>query len=184
MVHRRYWVLPDQDLLGHERSEITMDRSHVAVRKLEPRAGKRVRELLWVLVKAPRDLLVGRIQTQRKVRGQHGRHVLLRFVVSVGNRCSGAFCFPLRHTGWALCQLPFVFEQVLEEVVAPLRRRLRPGDLRAAGYGVGADARAMLALPAEALILERGTFRFRADQRRIARAVRLAEAVATGNQRD
>ena len=65
-----------------------------------------------------------------------------------------------------------------------MRRRLRPGDFRAAGDGVGADAGAVLALPAEALILERAAFRLRADQRRIARAVGLAEGVAAGDQRD
>ena len=96
----------------------------------------------------------------------------------------GAFRLPLLRAGRALGQLPFVLEQVLEEVVAPLRRRLRPGDLRAAGDGVGADARAVLALPAEALILDGAAFRLRADQRRIAGAVGLAEGVAAGDQRD
>ena len=43
---------------------------------------------------------------------------------------------------------------------------------------------AMLALPAEALILERAAFRLRSDQRRIAGAMGLAEGVAAGNQRD
>src|SRR5262249_18818056 len=67
---------------------------------------------------------------------------------------------------------------------APLRRRLCPGDLRAAGDGVGAQAGPVFALPAEALILDGAGFRLRADQRRIAGAVGLAEAVAAGNQRD
>ena len=37
---------------------------------------------------------------------------------------------PLLGAGRALGQLPFVLEQVVEEVVAPLGRRLRPGDFR------------------------------------------------------
>ena len=65
-----------------------------------------------------------------------------------------------------------------------MRRRLRPGDLRAAGDRVGAEARAMPALPAEALVLDGGAFGLRADERRIARAVGLAEGVAAGDQRD
>src|SRR6266481_9012334 len=101
--------------------------------------------------------------------------MLLRLVVGVRDRGLGAFRLPLLRTGRALGQLPFVFEQVLEEQIAPLRRRLRPGDFRAAGDGVGADARAMLALPAEALILKRTAFRVRSHQRRIAGAVGLAE---------
>jgi len=63
-----------------------------------------------------------------------------------------------------LVQLPFVVEQVLEETVAPLGRRLRPGDFRAAGDGVGSETGAKFALPAEALIFERGAFRLRTDQ--------------------
>ena len=164
MIHRGDRVLPDQRLLRHERAEIARDRAHVAVRELEPRAGKRVRELIRILVEAPRDLLVGRVEPQREVRGQHGRHMLLRLVEGVRDRGGGAFRLPLLRTGRALRQLPFVVEQVVEEVVAPLRRRLRPGDFRAAGDGVGAEAGAMLALPAEALILDEAAFRLRADQ--------------------
>ncbi len=141
-----------------------MDRPHVAVRELEPRPGKRVRKLIRMLVEAPRDLLVGRVHAQREVRGEHGRHMLLRFVVGVRDRGGGAFCLPLIGTGWALRQLPFIVEQVLEEVIAPLRRRLRPGHLRAAGDGIGAEARAEFALPPEALILDQGAFRLRAHQ--------------------
>ena len=73
-------VLPDQRLLRHERAEVARDRAHVAVRELEPGAGKRVRELVGMLVEAPRDLLVGRIEPQRQVGGQHRRRMLLRLV--------------------------------------------------------------------------------------------------------
>src|SRR6185437_12954473 len=90
----------------------------------------------------------------------------------------------LLRAGRALRQFPFVFEQVLEEVVAPLGRRLRPGHFRAAGDGVSSHAGAILTLPAEALILERAGFWLRTDQRRIAGTVGLAEGMAAGNQRD
>ncbi len=110
--------------------------------------------------------------------------MLLRRVEGVRNVGLRTFRLPLLGAGRALGQLPFVLEQVLEEQVAPLGRRLRPGDFRAAGDGVTADAGLELALPAEALVLERAAFRVRPDQRRIAGAVRLAEAVAAGDQRD
>ena len=42
----------------------------------------------------------------------------------------------------------------------------------------------MLALPAQALILDAGGFRLRAYQFRIARAVGFPEGVSAGNQRD
>src|SRR5262245_48414237 len=110
--------------------------------------------------------------------------MLLGLVVGVRDGGRRTFRLPLFRTGLALGQLPFVLEQVFEEAVAPLGRRLCPGHFRTAGDGVASDPCAVLALPAEALILEVGTFRLRADQRRIARAVGLAEAVAAGNQRD
>src|SRR5207302_10466189 len=107
-----------------------------------------------MLVEAPRDRLVGWVEPQRQVRGQHGRRMLLRFVMSVRDRGSAAFRFPLIGTGRALRQFPFVVEQVVKEVVAPFCRRLRPGHFRTAGDGVGPEACTMLAFPAEALILD------------------------------
>src|SRR5207247_2175227 len=86
--------------------------------------------------------------------------------------------------GRAPGQLPLVAEQVLEEVVTPFRRRLRPGDLRTTNDRIGAFAGTEPALPAEALLLDRSGFRFRTDQRGIAGAVSFAEGVAAGNQRD
>src|SRR5262245_65442433 len=110
--------------------------------------------------------------------------MLLRLVVSVGDAGRRAFRLPLLRTGRALRQLPFVLEQVLEEMVAPLGRRLRPGDFRTAGDRISADAGAVRALPAEALIFKRARFRLGANQRGIAGAMRLAEGVAAGDQRD
>src|SRR5207344_617165 len=97
--------------------------------------------------------------------------MLFRRVVRVRDRGFRALRPPLLSAGRALRQLPFMFEQIVEEVIAPLCRRLRPGDFRAAGNGVGAETRAVLAPPAKALILDQGGFRLRAEQRRIASAV-------------
>src|SRR4029079_2220386 len=91
---------------------------------------------------------------------------------------------PLRNAGRALGKLPFVLEQVLEEVVAPLGGRLGPGDFRATGNGVGSDARAVLALPPEALGLDGTAFGVGANQRRVAGTMGLAEGMAAGNQRN
>src|SRR5712664_2764529 len=96
--------------------------------------------------------------------------MLFRCVIRVRDRGLGALCLPLLSAGRARRQLPFEVEQVFEEVVTPLRRRLRPGHFRTARDGVGAEAGAILALPAEALILDGAAFRIRADQRRIAGA--------------
>src|SRR5262249_43237933 len=93
----------------------------------------------------------------------------------LGIVASAPFACHCHALGRALGQLPLVFEQIVEEVIAPLRRRLRPDDFRAAGNGVGTDAGAVLALPAEALILKGAAFGLRSHQRRIAGAMRLAE---------
>src|SRR6059036_4001963 len=93
--------------------------------------------------------------------------------------------FPLMRAGRALRQLPFVAEQVVEVVVAPLRRRGGPGDFQAAGDGVATLARAEAVVPAEALRLDLGRFRIGPHMRRRGGgAVGLAEAVAAGDQRD
>src|SRR6266702_8718813 len=101
MIHNRDRVLPDQYFLRDQRAEITMDGSHVAVRELEPRPGKRVGELVRMLVEAPRDLFVSRVEPQRQVRGQHGRYMLLRLVEGVRDRGRAAFRLPLLRTGRA-----------------------------------------------------------------------------------
>src|SRR5258708_32321030 len=101
-----------------------------------------------MLVEAPRDLVVGRIDPRREVRGQHGRYMLLRLVVGVRDGGFRTFRLPLLCTSRALGQLPFVLEQVLEKEIAPLGRRLRPGHFRTARDGVAPDDVAILALPA------------------------------------
>ena len=56
MIHGRNRVLPDQLFFGHERAEIARDRSHIAVRQLEPGTRECVRELIRMLVETPRNL--------------------------------------------------------------------------------------------------------------------------------
>src|SRR5579871_714903 len=92
--------------------------------------------------------------------------------------------FPLMRAGRALGQLPLVAEQVPEEVVAPLRRRRGPDDFQAAGDRVATFARAELAPPAEALLLDGSGLRLRTHQRRSAGAVGFAEGVPARDQRD
>src|ERR1039458_1676915 len=93
--------------------------------------------------------------------------------------------FPLMRAGRALGQFPFVAEQVPEEVVAPLRWRRAPDDFQAAADRVAAFAAAIGVLPAEALLLDGGAFGLGADiLARICSAVRLAEGVSAGDERD
>ncbi len=77
VIDRGDGVLPDE-LFGRDfRAEIARARTHVAVRQLEPRTGEGVGELVRILVEAPRNLFVGRIEAQGDIRGQHGRRATL-----------------------------------------------------------------------------------------------------------
>ena len=151
--------------------------------QLEPGAGERLGESLRVLQEAARNLLIGRVDTQRQVRGQHGRLVLLGRIVRVGDDGLGILGLPLDGAGRAAGLHPFILEQVLEEEVAPLRRRLRPGDFEAAADGVLAAAGAVIADPAKALRFQAGAFRLRPLVGLGRGAVGLAEGVAAGDER-
>src|SRR5579871_6981135 len=92
---------------------------------------------------------------------------------------------PLMCAGRALSQLPVILEQVLEEVVAPLRRRRGPGDFQAAADGVVAVPAAIRVLPTHALLLDRRTLGLRPDiLARIRCTVGLAEAMPARNERN
>src|SRR5579859_5804503 len=88
-------------------------------------------------------------------------------------------------TGGALGQFPFVAEQILEEVIAPLRRRRRPNHFQAAADRVIPFACAKFVIPAEALLLDAGGFRFGADiLSRKRGAVSFAESVTASDERN
>ena len=100
----------------------------------------------------------------------------------IRNDLRGILGDPLLGAGRRLGQLPLVLEQVLEEVVAPQRRGLGPGHLDTAGDGVLAVTTAEVAHPAQALGLDRSSFRLRPLVRLRRGTVGLAESVATGDQ--
>src|SRR5215467_4880539 len=92
---------------------------------------------------------------------------------------------PLVRTSRTLGELPFVLEQVLEVVIAPLRRRRGPNDFQTAADRVTALAGPKFALPPEALLFNFRSLRFRADMLgRNRSAVGLTKGVTASNQRD
>ena len=180
-------VLPEQGLLRNQRSEVAHDRAHIAMGQLEPGAGKRVCELLWMLVEAARNFFVRGIEAQGEVRGQHGWRVALCGIVGIRHRAVARAIFwrPLLRAGRALGELPFVAEQVVEEVVAPLGRCLRPNSLPEARFPSGRRL-----CPCQTYSSSQGPALrgwrpsgFRAHQFRVASAVSLTEGVTAGNQR-
>ncbi len=180
-------VLPDQVFGRDFRAEVADLGTHVAVGQLEPGAGERVGEGLRILVEAARDGLVDRVEAQRQVGRGHHRPVLLRRVVRVRDHVlSGLHVLgqPLRGAGRALDQFPLVAEEHVEVAHVPLGGVGLPCAFDAAGGGVHALAGAEAVLPAQALLFERGGLRFGTHQLRVARAVRLAEGVSAGDERD
>ncbi len=128
------------------------------------------------------------VELERHVGGGHHRRDLLAGVP--GRRGLVLFLLvdrlPLLRAGGRLHQLVVIVEQQAEIVLAPFGRGVDPRAFDAAGHGVLADAAALLAAdPAEAL---RGEIAARRGLRRavdgVAVAVRLAEGVAAGGERD
>src|ERR1700735_2336437 len=160
MIHGGNRVLPRQDLLRNERAKLARDRTHIAVSQLEPRPRKRVCELIRMLVEAPGNFFVSRVEPQGQVRGQHGWRMTLGWIVCIRHRTVACTIFrcPLMRPGRALRQFPFVAEQVREEVIAPLRRRRGPNDFQAAADSVSTKTFAKFILPSKTLILDVGTF--------------------------
>src|SRR4029077_10921572 len=111
----------------------------------------RLRKLLRLLIEAPRNLLVGRIEPQREVRSQHRRRMAFRFVMCIRHRFrSSPFLRPpLMRARRTLRQLPFIPKKIRKEIVAPLRWRRGPNHFESAANCVAAYARAELALPSE-----------------------------------
>src|SRR5262245_21221355 len=90
---------------------------------------------------------------------------------------------PLMGAGRALREFPLVAEQVLEVVVAPLRRRRGPGDFQAAGDRISAYAGSKFASPAKALLADLGPFGIRSTMGVSGGSVGLAEAMAADDER-
>ena len=177
-------VLPDQFFLGHFRTQVARARAHVAMGQLEPRPRERIGERLRILQEALGDRPVDRIEAQRQVGGQHLGALLAGGVVRERHVLRRVLGDPLVGAGRRLLQLPFEPEQVLEELVAPQRGRLRPGDLDARGDGVAALAAAEPVVPAQALLFQFARFRFGPHVVGGAGTMRLAEGMASGDEGD
>src|SRR5690349_9302903 len=85
-----------------------------------------------------------------------GRIVRIRNGASPGSVLGS----PLMCASRALGQLPFILEEVLKKVVAPLRRSCGPGDFQTAPDCVAAMALTKCACPPETLGLNIASFGF------------------------
>src|SRR5688572_11308106 len=90
---------------------------------------------------------------------------------------------PLMRPGRTLREFPFELEQVLEEMIAPLRRRLRPRHLKPARDRVAGMPGAKRIMPTESLRSDIAPFTVRPHVRRRPGPVRLAERMPTRDQR-
>ncbi|PAV92579.1 hypothetical protein WR25_24971 [Diploscapter pachys] len=186
IVRDRDRILPDQLFLRHFRADQTDLRAHVAVRQLVPGARPHVGEIGRVRTEFLADRIVGRVDLQRHIGGgHHRRHALARGVRGRRQRLVRiADGVPLVRTGGAFGQLVLMVEEHVEIAHVPRRRCRRPRAFDATGDRVIAHAAFVRRRPAEALRCDVGAFRLDADELRIARAMRLAERVAAGGERD
>ncbi|CCK15877.1 hypothetical protein BN136_1887 [Cronobacter universalis NCTC 9529] len=153
------------------------------MRQLVPGAGEGFIERLRIVKETTRNFLEFRVETQREIGHQHGRLTFFRRIERVRNDLRRVDRFKLNGSCRAAGLHPFIFEQVLEEVVAPLGRRLRPGHFQAGGDGIRPRAAAKAAVPAEALRFNRRGFGIDADVVRRRSPVGFAERMAACDQR-
>ncbi len=179
-------ILPRQGFLGYFGTDVAGAGAHVAVGELEPGLGEGQLELGRVLEEALRDLAVARIELQREIGGEHDRLVRFGRIMGIRHGAGTAIVLghPLHGTGRALGLHPIKGEQVLEILHRERHRAGGPSAFEAAGDGVCAAAGAALVFPAEALLFHACCGWLLADAIfRALGAVRLAEGVATGDQR-
>ena len=183
VVDRRDRVLPQLGL-GHPRTEVARDGSHVAVQQLVPRLGEGLGELIGILVEALGDRPVDRIHPQRQVGREHDRGVALRRIVSVRHGVLGLGIRgrPLLRTGRALRQIPVVLVEIVQVAVVPLRRLVGPGALEPARQRVGAVAGAVAVLPAKTLVFDGTALWLRSEVLGIDGAMGLADRVPADDQ--
>ncbi|SIK45446.1 Uncharacterised protein [Mycobacteroides abscessus subsp. abscessus] len=152
--------------------------------QLVPGLGIRVGELFRVVQPAFGDLAVDRVEAHRQVSGEH-RGVCLAGALRHRHRVgpTAILWLPLVRAGRALGQLPFIAIQDLQEAVVPLGGGVSPDDLQPTANCVIALSGAERALPADAHLLQWGCLGVGSDQAGVSRAMRLAEGVATHNER-
>lgn len=184
VVERRDGVLPEEVLRRNFRAEVESLGAEIAVQQLEPSTGKGISELVGVLEEAARDLLVGRVDTERQISRQHSGEMLLVGVKGIRNEWLSVLGNPLRSASGALGELPLVLEEVLEVLVAPLGRGLGPNNLETRCNGIGALARVVAVLPSEALSLNASASRLGTNVAVRSSAVGLAKGVTTGDESD
>ena len=102
--------------------------------------------------------------------------------MSIRNDLLGVFRDPLDRTGGRGRSLPFILEQILKIVVAPLCRRRRPGQFDTARNGIGPVTAAVVARPAETLLLDRRSLGFQAFVRLRSGPVSLSKRVSARDQ--
>ena len=179
----RQRVLPNQIFFWHFRSDVTCFWPHITVRQLKPCAGKCFVEGLRIVQETTGDLLELRIETQRQVGNQHCWLTFFRWIERIGDNFRCVNRFKLNRTCRTAGLYPFIFEQVLEEIVAPLGRRLRPDHFQTGSNCVCTRAAAVAAGPAQALRFNWCGFWIGAYVRSRCSTVSFAQRMTAANQR-
>ena len=111
--------------------------------QFEPGAGEGFIKGLRIVEEATGNLAEFRVKAQRQVGNQHGRLAFFLRIERIGDQVRGVFSFELNSASRAAGLDPLVFEQVLEEVVAPLGRGLCPDHFQTRGDRIGTGSAAV-----------------------------------------
>ena len=153
------------------------------MRQFEPCAGECFVKRLRIVEETTGNFLEFWIETQRQVSHQHGGFTFLRRIERIGNDFWRINRFELDRARRAARLHPLVFEQVFEEVITPLGRRLRPDHFQTRGNRIAACAAAVVTAPAQPLQFNRRGFWINANMGRRRRTVGFTQRVTAANQR-
>ena len=179
----RQGILPDQVFRWDFWAFVADLWTHIPVQQLKPSARKGVFELVWVGVVIAGDRLIRRVHTHRHVGGCHHRRVGFGWIVCIRHSAFAANCGPLVCACGGFGQLPFVAKQSVEIAHIPLRWRRIPRAFDTRCDRVVALAGAVTVLPAQAHLMDGGSFGFSPNQLRVAVTVCLTKGVTTGDKR-
>ncbi len=157
--------------------------------QLEPGTGENFLEIGRLLVEALGNLAVVRVHLHRHVGVGHDRVAAHRGILGIDRLVFllDVHRLPLPGAGRALPEFPVVVEQQVEVTALagiPFHRVGRPGAFDATGHCIAADAAGRMVVPAQALFLDVRPFRSGAQMGGAAIAMRLANRVATGSERN
>ena len=102
--------------------------AHVAVGQFKPSPCKGIGKLIWVFMEPLGNRSIDGVKPQREISSEHDRRMALCGVMRIRNQAMGISVsrYKLDRTSWALGLHPLITKQIVEIVVVPHNRVVRP----------------------------------------------------------